>query len=459
MNTLHIDDFKGKRLHLIGIGGTSMNGLAMILNQKGYVVTGSDRGESPFTRRLAELGIPVTIGQTEANVHGADMVIYSAAIKPENPERTEARRLGIPEMERSELLGQLSSQYGTVVGVAGCHGKTTITSMLALITMEAKLDPTVHVGGFVDFLQGGIALGNSSLFLTEACEYVESFLHIHPTHVIINNIDNDHLDYFGDMEHICSAFRKFVALMPPDGVLFGCADDPRVVKLMEERGHGCVSYGLTGGDYTARDIEIHSDGTTRFTVLNRDKPLTEIALAVPGKHNVVNALAALAAALELGAPLPSIASALAKYRLTRRRFEFYGERDGVAIYHDYAHHPAEIAACLQGARSVCKGKLYAVFQCNSYTRAKTLFCGDVRCFADADEVLVPDIYPGREVDTGIVHARDMVAAINAAGSKALYLPTFPEIKEYLRAHWQPGDMVVTLGSGDVYVKMNIFLQD
>lgn len=459
MNTLHIDDFKGKRLHLIGVGGTSMHGLAMILAHRGYEVTGSDRGESPFTARLRELGISVVIGQKAENVRGADMVIYSAAIKPENPERAEAKRLGIPEMERSVLLGQLSSQFGKVVGVAGCHGKTTITSMTALICMEAGLDPTVHVGGFVDFLQGGIALGQSDLFVTEACEYVDSYLQLRPSVEVINNIDNDHLDYFKNEENIYRSFLNYTQLLPDDGMLFACADDEKVRRLAEECGRPVTTYGLTAGDYTARNIAADDKGDTSFEVLYKGEPLVNITLAVPGRHNVIDALAALAVTRHLGADLNTIAAALAKYRLTRRRFELLGSMKGARVYHDYAHHPAEVAACLQGARSVCAGRLYVVFQCNSYTRARTLFCENVHCFKDADEVLVPDIYPGREVDTGIVHARDMVAGICEGGAKGIYLPTFPEIRAHLDEVIEPGDMIVTLGSGDVYAKSSIFVDE
>ena len=459
MTNLHIDDYKGKRLHLIGIGGTSMHGLAMILSHRGYEVTGSDRGESTFTARLREVGIPVTIGQKAENVHGADLVIYSAAIKPENPERAEAKRLGIPEMERSVLLGQLSSQFGQVVGVAGCHGKTTITSMTALIAMAAGLDPTVHVGGFVDVLHGGIALGHSDLFITEACEYVDSYLQLHPTIEVINNIDNDHLDYFKNEENIYRSFYKYTQLLPENGMLFACYDDEKVRRLAGECHRPVTTYGLTGGDYTAQNIAADESGTTTFDVLYRGEPLATVRLMVPGRHNVIDALCALAVTRYLGAPLETIVEALHNYHLTRRRFELLGTFHGAKVYHDYAHHPAEVAACLQGARSVCGGKLYVVFQCNSYTRARTLFCENVHCFKDADEVLVPDIYPGREVDTGLVHARDMVAGINAGGAKALYLPTFPEIREHLLREIQPGDMIVTLGSGDVYAKSKIFIEE
>ena len=369
-NTVHIDNFKGKRLHLIGVGGCSMNGLAQILTRRGYVVTGSDRSESPFTRRLQELGLSVTIGHDAKNVEGADLIVYSAAIKKDNVERAEAAKRGIPELERSVVLGQLSSQYERVVGIAGCHGKTTITSMLALISEKANLDATVHVGGFVDFMQGGTRLGSSETFITEACEYVESFLELRPTCIVVNNIDDDHLDYFRDIEHIYQAFYKFAALMPADGMLFGCADDPRVLRLVQESGKPSLTYGLTGGDYTARDIATDADGFTSFEVLFKGEPLLRVSLGVPGFHNVLNSLAAIAVARYLGADNAAIADALREYRLTRRRFEFYGEKDGVKIYHDYAHHPAEIAACLQAARTVAKQKLWVVFQCNSYTPGK-----------------------------------------------------------------------------------------
>ncbi len=441
-----------KRVHLIGIGGCSMNGLAQILAAKGYEVTGSDRSPSPFTKRLEELGIPVTIGHDGKNVEGAQLVIYSAAIKPENPERAAAKALGIPEMERSVALGQISAHFHHVVGIAGCHGKTTITSMLALIAEQDALDATVHVGGFVDFLQGGTRLGKADLFITEACEYVESFLTLKPTIAVINNIDDDHLDYYKDIDHITDAFRKFLALLPEDGVFFGCADDFRVRELMEKAQVRTLSYGMADADYVPADIQYDQWGNPAFDVVKQGKGLGRIALQVPGKHNIVNALAATAVALELGAPFGLVAKALAQYTLTRRRFEFFGERDGIKVFHDYAHHPAEIRATLDAASRYPHKKLWCVFQCNSYTRAKTLFTEHVDCFQDADEVLVPDIYPGREVDTGMVHARDMVAGICAAGTKAEYLATFEEIRAYLDQHAQSGDVVVTVGSGDVYTQ-------
>lgn len=451
-----------KLIHFIGIGGCSMNGLARILHSRGFNVQGSDVTESPFTEGLRALGIPVFIGQRAENLGEADLVVYSAAIKPDNPERAAASNRGIAQVERSTALGMLSEGYGEVVGIAGCHGKTTITSMLALIAEHCDrgeehaqaMNATIHVGGFVDFLNGGVRIGAHDLFITEACEYVESFLELRPTTALISNIDNDHLDYYGDIEHITAAFEKYAALIPDGGVLIGCADDKRVKKLLDASAARLrvYSYGISDADYTPESISYDAMGNPAFDVIFRSENLGRIALGVPGDHNIMNALGAAAVALSLNAPFGAIASALGEYRLTRRRFELFGEKNGVKVFHDYAHHPSEIRAVLNGAKRYPHKKLFCVFQCNSYTRAKTLFTGDMSCMSGADIVLVPDIYPGREKDTGLVHARDMVKAINDSGIAAKYLPTFEQIRDYIDENAEPGDMVLTLGSGDVYVQ-------
>ncbi|MDO5110829.1 MAG: UDP-N-acetylmuramate--L-alanine ligase [Clostridia bacterium] len=441
-----------KKIHLIGIGGCSMNGLAMILRARGYEVQGSDKAASPFTERLAQLGVPVMYTQAAENIGDADLVIYSAAIKPDNPERVAAKERGIPEMERSVALGEISEAYQEVVGIAGCHGKTTITSMLALISEKDALDATVHVGGFVDFLHGGTRVGSHALFITEACEYVESFLTLRPTVALINNIDDDHLDYYKDIDAITEAFVKFLALLPENGLFIGCSDDPRVRALLANHKGRTLSYGMADADYTPANLCYDEEGAPAFDLMHGGESLGRLQLHVPGQHIVIDAMAAAVTALQLGAGMDTIAEALSEFRNTRRRFEFYGERGGVKVYHDYAHHPAEIRAALDAASRVPHGKLYCVFQCNSYTRAKTLFTQHVDCFANADTVLVPDIYPGREKDDGSVHARDMVAGINEGGGNAIYLGTFENIRDYLDANMQPGDLVITLGSGDVYVQ-------
>ncbi len=444
----HIDD--AKRIHLIGIGGCSMNGLALILKSQGHEVTGSDRERTQFTDALDLEEIRYSVGHTGEYVEDADLVIYSAAIKQDNPERVLAREKGIPELERSVALGQISERYPEVVAIAGCHGKTTITSMLAVIHAQAKTEATIHVGGYVEFLAGGVHVGNRDLFVTEACEYVESFLTLKPTVALINNIDDDHLDYYENIDAIVAAFERFLALLPQDGTFIACVDDPRVKALADQSDKNVVTYGLTGGDYTVADIQFDALGNAGFDVLRRGEKIGRVQLSVPGMHNVVNALGAIAVSDRYGIPFETIASALNAFQNTRRRFEFYGERNGVKVFHDYGHHPNEIRATLDAATRVPHNKLYCVFQCNSYTRARTLFCNNVTCFTDADRVLVPDIYPGREKDTGIVHARDMVAAINEESDNAVYIPTFEEIRLYLDEHAEPGDLVVTVGSGDVY---------
>lgn len=456
--TVHIDDFKGKRLHFIGIGGCSMNGLARILNSRGYQISGSDKTESNFTRFVRSKGIPVCIGHDAKNVEGADLIVYSAAIKPDNVERLRAAELGIPQMERAELLGQLSDQFQQVVGVAGCHGKTTITSMLALILQKSEKDATVHVGGETDFLESGVAIGHSPLFVTEACEYVESFLHLSPTMIIVNNIDDDHLDYFKDIDAIYAAFEKFVGLLPKDGVLFGCADDPLVKKLLDGCACKTVRYGLEDkSGYSAEDLSYDDLGCPQFTCTLKGSPLFEVKLNVPGLHNAQNALAAICVARSLGIDDSHIQSALAQYHLAKRRFELYGTVNGVRIYHDYAHHPSEIKACLHAASQMQHKKLWVIFQCNSYSRAITLFDKYSVAFYDADTVIVPDIYPGREQDTGLIHAKDLVRGVKKSCDDTIYIPTFEEIREYLYPRWQEGDIVVALGSGDVYIQVKKLL--
>ena len=445
-----LDDVK--RIHLIGVGGCSMSGIAQILKKQGHEVTGSDRERSQFTDRLEELGIPVSIPQKGEQVEGAELVVYSAAIKPDNPERAYAREHGIPEMERSVALGQISARYPHVAAISGCHGKTTITSMLAYINEEAKLDATVHVGGFVDLLGGGVKVGDGDLFITEACEYVRSFLTLVPTVALVNNIDNDHLDCYKDQQEIIETFAQFCALVPPEGKIIVCRDDEKVQRLLPLLDRTPVTYGLTEGDWHAADVRFDQWGCAAFDLVHEGTALGRITLHVPGTHNIINAIGACAVAAVFGADFTSMARALDRFQNTKRRFEFMGERNGVRVFHDYGHHPNEIAATLEAASRVPHKALYCVFQCNSYTRARTLFCENVTCFSRADKVLVPDIYPGREVDTGIVHARDMVKGINASTHNALYLSTFEEIRTWLDENAHPGDLVITVGSGNVYAQ-------
>ena len=451
----HIDD--ARRIHLIGIGGCSMNGIAQILKSQGHIVTGSDREKTQFTGALDAFGIPYSVGHTGEFVEKADLVIYSAAIKKENPERAMAAQLRIPELERSVALGQISERFNDVVAIAGCHGKTTITSMLALINELAHKNATVHVGGYVEFLHGGVRVGGNDVFITEACEYVESFLTLKPTIALVNNIDDDHLDYFKDIEHIELAFEKFVSLLPENGVLLASADDPRVEKLASKTDRRVVRYGLASGDIHAENIGYNERGCPSFTAVADGKRLGRVQLAVPGTHNVLNALGTLAVCRELNIPFNVYAEGLRTFENTKRRFEYYGERNGVRVFHDYGHHPNEIRATLEAASRIPHGRVFCVFQCNSFTRAKTLFSHNVSCFENADAVLVPDIYPGREKDTGEVHARDMVAGINECTDNAIYLPTFQDIRRWLDENGKRGDVVITVGSGDVYKQTKLLL--
>lgn len=444
----HIDD--KTRIHLIGIGGCSMNGIAQILKSQGHAVSGSDREKTQFTGALDAAGIPYSVGHTGEFVRDAELVIYSAAIKKDNPERALAAELGIPELDRSVALGQISERFDEVVAIAGCHGKTTITSMLALVNELAHANATVHVGGYVEFLHGGVRVGGNKVFITEACEYVESFLTLRPTIALINNIDDDHLDYFKDMAHIEKAFEKFTALLPENGVLIASADDARVMRIAEALPRRVVSYGLNAGEIHAEKISYDDRGCPAFTAVANGKKLGRVQLSVPGTHNIVNALGTLAVCCELKLPFDIYAEAMRTFENTKRRFEYYGERNGVRVFHDYGHHPNEIRATLEAATRIPHKRVFCVFQCNSFTRAKTLFTKDVTCFENADKVLVPDIYPGREKDTGEVHARDMVAGINESTNNALYLGTFENIRDWLDKNAQRGDVVITVGSGDVY---------
>ena len=328
----HIDD--AKRIHLIGIGGCSMNGLALILKSQGHEVTGSDRERTQFTDALDHEGIRYSIGHTGEYVDGAELIVYSAAIKPDNPERVLAREKGIPELERSVALGQISERYEQVVAIAGCHGKTTITSMLAIINAEAGTDATIHIGGYVEFMEGGVHVGNRDLFVTEACEYVESFLTLKPTVALINNIDDDHLDYYENIDAIVAAFERFLALLPKDGTFIACMDDARVKALADKSDLRLVTYGLTGGDYTASDIVFDARGNAGFSVLHNGEAMGRVQLSVPGLHNVVNALGAIAVSDHFGVPFAVQAQALNAFVNTRRRFEYYGERNGVRVFHD-----------------------------------------------------------------------------------------------------------------------------
>jgi len=450
MSEARIADYAGKRVHMIGIGGSSMSGLAEMLLKEGYIVTGSDRSHSHSVERLEAMGVQVATGHAAGNAEGAAVIIYSAAIKPDNPERAYAFAHGIPQIERAELLGQLMEGHEQCICISGAHGKTTTSSMAAQMLMDCGLDPAVHIGGRLDAIGGGTRVGSKDVFVAEACEFAGSFLHMHPTVAVVLNIDADHLDYYGDMEHIEQAFFNFCSLLPKNGIVIGWGEDERIKKLMGKLDRRHETFGWTDAcDWYPVNLEWNDHGCAAFDAYHQGVKAGRIELKVAGRFNVTNSLAALAAAYAVHADVEKAAASLSDFAGPHRRFEHTGDIDGVHMYTDYGHNPVEMRAAISVACEQHAGHVWAVMQPHTYSRVKTLFNDYLTCTEQADYTLVTDICAAREVDPGDINSGMVVDGMKAHGINAVLTPSFDDTEAYLRAHWQPGDLVLTMGCGDI----------
>ena len=448
--TVHIGDMQGKRVHFIGIGGSSMNSLAQILHRSGYTVTGSDMRASSYTKHLASLGIPVSIGHHAPQVEGADLVVYTAAIFMDNPELVRAQQLGIPCMDRAQLLGQIMGRFHTAVGVTGTHGKTTTTSLLATVFEVAGVDPDVHIGGTLDLIGGGFKMGSGTCMIVEACEFNASFLKLQPTIAVLLNIDNDHMEYYKTLDNLQDAFAQYAALVPERGLVVGVVDDPRVRAVLESCPRRTQSVSMEGpADWSAAHIEMNALFCPRFDVYHHGTLYGHACLSIPGRHHVWNALCAIAVANEYGLDKEKVLEGLHIYRGAHRRYEELCRIDGVSVINDYAHHPTEIQSVLRIAKARPHRRLIAVMQPHTYSRTKLLFNDFLSTFDDADEVVLTDIYAARERDPGGIHATMLVDALNAKGKPTTYTPTFEDAAQYLHSVWHSGDVIVTVGCGPV----------
>lgn len=435
-----------------------MSGLAAVLLNKGYRVSGSDFKESNVLDKLREKGAEIYIGHDKNNLVDVDLVVYTAAIPESNPELAEAKRQNIQLMTRAEFLGLIMKGHKYNVAVAGTHGKTTCTSMISHITMEGNLDPTILVGGDLDLIGGNYRIGNSDYFITESCEYKESFLKFFPYIGIILNIDADHLDYYRDINHIYETFKKFSKLVPKDGYLIGYGGDKRVSEILKNADCNTISYGFNDEDLTAEDISFDNRGCASFSVCKNGDKLFKLTLNNPGKHNILNALSSIAVGLIFKVPNEAIIAGLEKCKGAHKRFEFKGEKDGITVIDDYAHHPTEIKATLNTAKKIDHNKTYCVFQPHTYTRTKALFDEFTHAFADADELILMDIYAAREKDTGLVSSEELGNAIRKTGLKCTNVHSHDEAAEYLKQNAKKGDLILTVGAGDVVIVGDKFLK-
>ncbi len=449
-----IDFQKPEHVYFIGIGGISMSGLAEILMEEGFLVSGSDSHRSELTEHLREKGARVFYGQQASNIKEIEQeigaVVYTAAVHEDNPEFQAAKEAGIPMLSRAQLLGQMMKNYRHAAGIAGTHGKTTTTSMAAEILLAAEKDPTISVGGILHSIGGNIRGGGSDIFVTEACEYTDSFLSFFPNMEVILNIEEDHLDYFKDIDHIRSSFRKFAQKLPPDGVLVINSDIDRYREITDGLACRVVTVGKSpDSDYSAGDITYDEYARDTFDLLIHGRKAESITLGVPGEHNVYNALAAIALCRELGVSLEHIKKGLAGFGGTDRRFEKKGEICGITIIDDYAHHPREIEATLDTAKNYPHNRLWCVFQPHTYTRTKAFLDEFARSLAAADEVVLADIYPARETDDLGISSADIAEKIEAIGGKVHYFSTFDEIETFILEQCVKGDLLITMGAGDI----------
>ncbi len=440
-------------VYFIGIGGVSMSGLARMLADRGFNVSGSDRSESTVTDSLVAAGIKVFTPQKAENLQAAgdiDLVVYTAAIHPDNPEFALAKEKNIPMLTRAELLGQMMTHYRLPVAVSGTHGKTTTTAMVSKIMLEAKMDPTISIGGNLRDIGGNVHIGTSEYFVTEACEYTNSFLKFFPGIGIILNVDADHLDFFKDLDDIRHSFREFAKLIPENGTLVINGAIPKLDYLTEGLKCNVVTYGMDDKfDYYPTDISYDSFGNASFHINRRNGSGFEVSLKVPGEHNIGNAIAAAAACDCFKVSDSDIRSGLASFTGTDRRFEYKGTADGLIIVDDYAHHPTEIAATLSAAKNYPHKTLWVVFQSHTFSRTKALMDEFAKALLPADKIILADIYPARETDNLGISARTLKEKIESLGHDCYYFPTFEEIEKFLLQNCTKDDLLITMGAGDV----------
>lgn len=447
-----------KKVHFIGIGGISMSALAEILLKNGYKVSGSDMKSSNITEKLKEKGAEIYIGHHADNVLLSNLIVYTAAVSGDNPEILKAKELNIPMMDRAEFLGAIMKGHNYNIAVSGTHGKTTTTSMMSHILMEAKLDPTILVGGELDLIDGNVRTGNSEYFITEACEYKGSFLKFYPYIGIILNIDADHLDYYKDINHIKDTFEQFSALIPENGYLIGNAEDERVEDLMEKCACNAIGYGFNKGNLQAHNVVFDVRGCASYDTIFNGDFLFRVELSVPGKHNILNSLSTVATALALNIDHTSIVTGLASFKGTHKRFELKGVKNGVTVIDDYAHHPTEIKATLSTAKSYPHKRIVCVFQPHTYSRTITLLDEFAESFYDADEIILADIYAAREQNTGAISSDTLGDLLRKKNLKCSNIHSFEEITAYLYDNTRDGDLVLTVGAGDIVKVGEAFLK-
>ena len=437
-----------KHVHFIGIGGVSMSALAMMLKNQNISVSGSDFHVSPTTQYLSEQGIAVAFGHSPENIPAeTDLVVYTAAIAGDNPEYLSAKERGIPEISRAKLLGRIMQEYSKSIAVSGTHGKTTVTSMLSHILLAGNTDPTITVGAYLDKLAANYRIGNSEYFLLEACEYCNSFHNFFPSISIILNVSEDHLDFFKDLKAIQASFHQF-GLNTRDAIILH-SSLLAVPALTEGWTQKLISFDQ-GGDYHAKNFAYQANGAPEFDAYYHDRLLGHIQLSVFGLHNVSNALAAIAAADTLGIPFAAVEKGLAEFHGAARRFQKKGTFAGIDVYDDYAHHPEEIAATLQAAEKLPHKRLWLIFQPHTYSRTKLLFDDFVAVLQKADVLILADIYAAREKNTYNIHSQDLAAAISVHNPNTHYFESFDEIENFVLEHAEPGDLLITMGAGDIY---------
>ena len=445
-----LDFNKPVNVYFCGIGGISMSGLAQVLIDAKFNVQGSDMKQSELTDLLKKLGATVYIGQKEENItNDIDVFVYTAAIHNDHPEYSKAKELNIPVLTRAELLGQIMKNYELPIAVSGTHGKTTVTSMVSQILIDAKKDPTLSVGGILESIGGNFKIGHSDLFVTEACEYTNSFLSFYPKISIILNVEEDHLDFFKDIHDIRNSFNKFAKLNPNDGLIIIGQDIPQKETILKDVDAEVVTFGLTeDADYFATDIHCEN-GKSYFTVCVKDREPQEFSLKIPGKHNILNALAAIALADYLDVDRNIVKSSLDIFGGAKRRFEYKGELNGMTIIDDYAHHPSEIEATLLAARDYTDKKIWCLFQPHTYTRTKAFMKEFAKALSNSDAVILADIYAAREKDTLGISSRDLCEEIEKLNTECYYISTFEEIEKFIKKTCTPNDMLITMGAGDI----------